>query len=143
MLVGAGGHFCPVSRWINGPTDTAPVVVAQEAEFLIDSRDRAAFAIEGEAPELYFCRDLKGYGWCFRKQRYLNIGLGRLDRQSLPAATAEFVAFLDGQGEDLAAHGIAMARACVCLVRLLESAHRRPRRAAGRRRRRSCLSSKR
>ena len=94
MLVGAGGHFCPVSRSINGPTNTAPVVVAQEAEFPIDSRDRAAFAIDGEAPELYFCRDLKGYGWCFRKQRHLNIGLGRLDRQSLPAATAEFLAFL-------------------------------------------------
>ena len=67
MLVGAGGHFCPVSRSINGPTNTAPVVVAQEAEFPIDSGDRAAFAIDGEAPELYFCRDLKGYGWCFRK----------------------------------------------------------------------------
>jgi flavin-dependent dehydrogenase len=94
MLVGAGGHFCPVSRWINGRTDAAPVVVAQESEFLIDARDRAGLAIDGEAPELYFCRDLKGYGWCFRKDRYLNIGLGRLDRQSLPAATAAFVAFL-------------------------------------------------
>jgi flavin-dependent dehydrogenase len=99
MLVGAGGHFCPVSRWINGPTDAAPLVVAREAEFLIDSRDAAALAIDGEVPELYFCRDLKGYGWCFRKQRYLNIGLGRLDRQSLPAATAEFVAFLTARAK--------------------------------------------
>ena len=77
----------------------APVVVAQEAEFLIDSRDAAALAIEGEAPELYFCRDLKGYGWCFRKERYLNVGLGRLDRQSLPGATAEFVAFLTARAK--------------------------------------------
>ena len=99
ILVGAGGHFCPVSRWINGPTNTAPVVVAQEAEFLVDDRDRTAFPIEGEAPELYFCRDLKGYGWCFRKHRHLNIGLGRLDRQSLPAATAEFVAFLTARAK--------------------------------------------
>jgi flavin-dependent dehydrogenase len=99
MLVGAGGHFCPVSRSINGPSNAAPVVVAQEAEFPIDSRDRAALAIEGEAPELYFCRDLKGYGWCFRKQRHLNIGLGRLDRQSLPAAAAEFVAFLTARAK--------------------------------------------
>ena len=94
MLIGTGGHFCPVSRWINGPTHAVPVVVAQEAEFLIDSRDAGALAIDGETPELYFCRDLKGYGWCFRKQHYLNIGLGRLDRRSLPGATAEFVAFL-------------------------------------------------
>jgi flavin-dependent dehydrogenase len=99
MLVGAGGHFCPVSRWINGPTHAAPVVVAREAEFLLDARDAAALAIEGEVPELYFCRDLKGYGWCFRKQGYLNIGLGRLDRQSLPAATAEFVAFLTARAK--------------------------------------------
>jgi flavin-dependent dehydrogenase len=99
MLVGAGGHFCPVSRWINGPTETAPVVVAQEAEFLIDGRDRAGLAIDGAHPELYFCRDLKGYGWCFRKECYLNIGLGRLDRQSLPAATAAFVAFLKARAK--------------------------------------------
>ena len=32
MLVGAGGHFCPVSRWINGPTPAAPVVVGEPAE---------------------------------------------------------------------------------------------------------------
>ena len=99
MLVGAGGHFCPVSRSINGPSNAAPAVVAQEAEFEIDSRDRAALAIDGEVPELYFCRDLKGYGWCFRKQRHLNIGLGRLDRQSLPAATAGFVAFLTARAK--------------------------------------------
>ena len=143
MLVGAGGHFCPVSRSINGPTNTAPVVVAQEAEFPIDSGDRAAFAIDGEAPELYFCRDLKGYGWCFRKQRHLNIGLGRLDRQSLPAATAEFVAFLTARAKISPFTGITVAGACVCRVRLLESPHRRPGCAAGRRRRGSCLSSKR
>jgi flavin-dependent dehydrogenase len=45
-------------------------------------------------PELYFCEDLRGYGWCFRKQGYLNVGFGRLDCQALPRATAEFVAFL-------------------------------------------------
>ena len=75
-------------RWRDRSTArpiAAPVVVAQEAEFPIDPRDAAAFAIDGETPELYFCRDLKGYGWCFRKEDYLNVGLGRLDRRSLPA----------------------------------------------------------
>ena len=124
-------------------TDTAPVVVAQEAEFLIDARDRAGLAIEGEAPELYFCRDLKGYGWCFRKERYLNIGLGRLDRQSLPAATAAFVAFLKARAK-ISPHTASRWRGhAYARVRLVESADRRPRGAAGRRRRRSCLSSKR
>jgi menaquinone-9 beta-reductase len=43
---------------------------------------------------LYFCRDMKGYGWCFRKGAFLNIGIGRLDGGSLTTARAGFVAFL-------------------------------------------------
>jgi geranylgeranyl reductase family protein len=98
MLIGAAGQFCPVARRINGPMNAQPLIVAQEAEFAIDSGEGEAFAIERERPELYFCRDLKGYGWCFRKQDYLNVGLGRLDRHGLPKATAEFVAFLKTRG---------------------------------------------
>ena len=98
MLIGAGGQFCPVARRINGPMNAQPLIVAQEAEFPIDSVEGESFAIEREVPELYFCRDLKGYGWCFRKQDYLNVGLGRLDRRWLPRATAEFVAFLKTRG---------------------------------------------
>jgi geranylgeranyl reductase family protein len=93
LLVGAGGHLCPVARLLNPHIPDAPVVVAQEAEFPVDDAG-AAWATDPETPELYFCPDLKGYGWCFRKGRHLNIGLGRLDRQSLPKATAAFVAFL-------------------------------------------------
>jgi flavin-dependent dehydrogenase len=99
MLVGAGGQFCPVARWINGPMNARPLVVAQETEFPIDSIASESVAFDPEMPELYFCRDLKGYGWCFRKQEHLNVGLGRLDRRSLPGATSEFVAFLKMRGK--------------------------------------------
>jgi geranylgeranyl reductase family protein len=95
MLVGAGGHFCPVARWLNPSVANLPVVVAQEVEVPIDSD--AAYAIEPETPELYFCGDLKGYGWWFRKERHLNVGLGRADRRSLPKATADFVSFLQAR----------------------------------------------
>src|ERR1700733_1208188 len=98
MLIGAGGQFCPVARWINGPMNARPLVIAQEVELPVDSIAGESFPVEGEMPELYFCRDLKGYGWCFRKQEHLNVGLGRLDRHSLPKATAEFVAFLRTKG---------------------------------------------
>jgi flavin-dependent dehydrogenase len=98
LLIGAGGHFCPVARWLNGPMSAASVVVAQEAEFPIESSGAASCAVDAEAPELYFCGDLKGYGWCFRKGAFLNIGLGRLDRRSLPRATAEFLSFLVSTG---------------------------------------------
>ncbi len=100
LLVGAGGHFCPVARHVNAEGRAhaagAPVVVAQEAEFRLESTTTGG--VQGEAPELYFCRDFKGYGWCFRKGEYLNVGLGRLDRRSLPRATAEFLEFLTAAG---------------------------------------------
>src|SRR4029077_6530331 len=91
LLVGAGGQFCPVARLMNGPLNAAPLVVAQEAELPLDAGETRSVAIAPEVPELYFCRDLQGYGWCVRKGDYLNVGLGRLDRRSLPAATAQFL----------------------------------------------------
>ena len=111
MLVGAGGHFCPVARMLNdtvldsrsdGHTaaqqaTTQPVVVAQEAEFPIDADD-ASFAVEHDMPELYFSPDLNGYGWCFRKQNYVNVGLGLLDRHACSTATKSFVAYLHARG---------------------------------------------
>jgi flavin-dependent dehydrogenase len=100
MLVGAGGHFCPVARSlnpvndINGVAAHAPVVAAQEAEFKIDPREAASLTSVPDTPELYFCRDFKGYGWCFRKEDYLNIGFGRVDGHALPQASAGFADFL-------------------------------------------------
>lgn len=94
MLVGAGGHFCPVARTLNGMPDRAPLIAAQEVECAIGPAD-GSFAIAAERPELYFSRDLRGYGWCFRKQGHLNVGFGRLGPHALPAATAAFVTFLE------------------------------------------------
>jgi menaquinone-9 beta-reductase len=94
MLVGAGGHACPVARLLNPALDRAPVVAAQEAEFPIDPADAENWNIRPGAPELYFSRDLSGYGWCFRKGEYDNIGLGLLQGRAVPAASAAFVAFL-------------------------------------------------
>jgi flavin-dependent dehydrogenase len=94
MLVGAGGHFCPVARLLQGANQPRSVVAAQETEFAIDPDDAEEFAIDEEVPELYFCQDLKGYGWCFRKQGFMNVGFGRLDAHGLPKQTAEFVDFL-------------------------------------------------
>ena len=94
MLVGAGGHFCPVARMLNGTANRAPLIAAHEVEFRIDSHGDRSFGIAAETPELYFCQDLTGYGWCFRKHDYLNIGFGRLDPHALPKRSAEFVDFL-------------------------------------------------
>jgi flavin-dependent dehydrogenase len=93
MLVGAGGHFCPVSQLLNRPRRTGvPVVVAQEVELPLDD---AACPVTGDRPEIYFCEDLAGYGWCVRKGRYVNVGLGRFDRRGVHRAVDRFVRFLE------------------------------------------------
>lgn len=97
MLVGAGGHFCTVARTLAGSSDRAPVIAAQEVEFAMEPAV-PAIAIAEEVPELYFCQDLKGYGWCFRKENYLNIGFGRLEAKALPRQSTEFVDFLKARG---------------------------------------------
>ncbi len=94
VLVGAGGHFCPIARHLNPGMRDGEVVAAQEAEFEMAPSQQKMCAIRGEIPELYFCHDLRGYGWCFRKGNYLNIGLGRLDSHRLGAHVAAFVDFL-------------------------------------------------
>jgi flavin-dependent dehydrogenase len=113
VLVGAGGHFCPVASMLVTPTcppkrgarrpktrsgEGGPLVVAQETEFAIPAPDRASFTTAASTPELYFSRDLQGYGWCFRKQDYLNVGFGSLNRRLLPHATSAFVAYLQSRG---------------------------------------------
>jgi menaquinone-9 beta-reductase len=97
MLVGAGGSGCPVMRALNGARSGGPLVLAREMEARLDTAEGESLAIEHEVPELFFCRDLQGYGWCVRKGEYLNLGLGRLDPRSLPAATDRFVAFLEAR----------------------------------------------
>ncbi len=98
LVVGAGGHFCPVAKLTGAKGTRENAVVAQEAEFEMDERQRAGCRIRPQIPELYFCADMKGYGWCFRKQNFLNIGLGRMDRHRLSEHVAAFVRFLQAAG---------------------------------------------
>jgi menaquinone-9 beta-reductase len=98
VVVGAGGHFCPVAKLTGAKQARENAVVAQEAEFEMDQRQQAGCRIRPEVPELYFCADIKGYGWCFRKQNFLNIGLGRMDQHRLAEHVAAFVRFLQAAG---------------------------------------------
>jgi len=94
VLVGAGGHFCPVARAIGAARRGEAAVVAQEIEVELDPSQSTACAIAEDTPELYLCPDLKGYGWCFRKQGFLNVGLGRLDPRELTRHVAAFVGWV-------------------------------------------------
>jgi flavin-dependent dehydrogenase len=98
MLIGAGGHFCPVARLVSGRITEVPVV-AQEIEFPMNEAQAASCQVSAEQPELFFCRDLQGYGWCFRKENFLNIGLGRLDQHKLSEHVSAFAQFLRDTGK--------------------------------------------
>jgi flavin-dependent dehydrogenase len=94
LLIGAGGHFCPVARRLGGDPGGEALVVAREVELRLDDAALAACQVEPERPELYFSHDLLGYGWCFRKGRHLNVGLGRRDPASLPRHLESFLDWL-------------------------------------------------
>mgnify|MGYP001811687872 FL=1 len=97
LVVGAGGHFCPVARAIGAKGVSEVAVAAQEVEFEMTAEQAAACRVEAEVPELFFTPDLKGYGWVFRKGDYLNIGLGREDRHRLSGHVQDFVQYLKQQ----------------------------------------------
>jgi geranylgeranyl reductase family protein len=99
ILVAAGGHFCPVARRFADTSDRRnPLVVAQEIEFPLDAQQRAACLVEPNIPEIYFCDDLAGYGWCFRKGDFLNVGLGREDCSRLHQHVTRFRDWLEQLG---------------------------------------------
>jgi geranylgeranyl reductase family protein len=92
VVVGAGGHFCPVARHARGESEPSQPVVAKEAEFPLEAGEATSIP---DAPELFFCRDLEGYGWCVRKGNYLNVGIGRRAARHFGDHVEDFVAYLE------------------------------------------------
>ena len=93
LLVGAGGHFCPVARALG--TDLGrgePVVGAQEFEVRMNAAQAARSPVRADTPQLYFCPDLAGYAWVVRKGDWLNVGIGRRGPRQLGE---HFERFLD------------------------------------------------
>jgi geranylgeranyl reductase family protein len=95
LVIGAGGHFCPVAQHLANGREPQPVI-AREAEFPVDDGEDAE---SHAAPELFFCRDFEGYAWRVRKGNYLNVGIGRRDLQDFAAHTRAFVSFLEARGD--------------------------------------------
>jgi flavin-dependent dehydrogenase len=99
LVIGAGGHFCPVARHLGArPGAAEPAVTAKEIEFEMTPQQIEECKVSPDMPELYFSRDLKGYGWCFQKGRYLNIGLGREGHAGLTGHLQQFLDFLRRRG---------------------------------------------
>ncbi|MGE0081496.1 MAG: NAD(P)/FAD-dependent oxidoreductase [Thiohalomonadaceae bacterium] len=108
LLIGAGGHYCPVARHLGADLGrNEHPVTAQEVEFALSPEQQARCAVGEDTPELYFTPDLKGYGWCFRKGDWLNVGLGREAGGNLGRDLSEFVAWLKSEGripQDIPTH---------------------------------------
>lgn len=100
VLIGAGGHFCPVAQYLGARLGAGELIVAaQEVECEMTAAQQRACTVEPEVPELFFTRDLKGYGWVVRKGNYINVGLGRQDSQKLAQHVEDFLAFLTRRGK--------------------------------------------
>jgi geranylgeranyl reductase family protein len=95
VVIGAGGHFCPVARHLRGDVDDEAPIVAKEAEFPLGDNHTQ---VSGTTPELFFCRDFQGYAWCVRKGDYLNVGIGRRGNLGFGAHVKDFVSFLERHG---------------------------------------------
>jgi flavin-dependent dehydrogenase len=76
VVIGAGGHHCPVAKAFGQVSEREEVVVAQESETRLPADRLEALRNFATAPELYVEPDLKGYGWYFPKDDVLNIGIG-------------------------------------------------------------------
>lgn len=99
LVVGAGGHFCPVARAMGAKLGRhEQVVAAQEIEFEMTPQQQQQCHVQEQVPELFFTPDLLGYGWVFRKGNYLNIGLGREDNHQLAEHVQAFCDFLKQAG---------------------------------------------
>ena len=93
LLVGAGGHFCPVARALSAGATKETPIAAQEIEVALADHEVDLTRVDPEVPEIWFCADLGGYGWAFRKGRFLNVGLGRRGGAGL---VEQVRAFLEG-----------------------------------------------
>lgn len=99
LLIGAGGHRCPVSRALGAVPGKEPAIVAMVAEFEMGERQMRGCGLPAGSVGLYFTGDLEGYGWIFRKGSYLNVGLGSMGEGNIRRQTVEFCSHLRKRGD--------------------------------------------
>ncbi len=76
IVVGAGGHQCPVARAFGEISRDEDVVVTQESETRVGAERLRALTPRHGSPELFAEPDFHGYGWYFTKGDFLNVGVG-------------------------------------------------------------------
>lgn len=128
VVIGAGGHRCPVARALGEISEREEVVVAQESETRLPPERAAELARFMDSPELYVEPDLRGYGWYFPKGDWVNVGIGCTGGAggSLPRRRDALVDALRASGRLPADLGIAPFKGHAYVVR-----RQAPRRLSG------------
>lgn len=78
LVIGAGGHNCPVARALGDISDDEAVVVTRESETRVGAPLLRELTARSGTPELLAEPDFRGYGWYFTKGDFLNVGIGCL-----------------------------------------------------------------
>ncbi|WP_460597264.1 NAD(P)/FAD-dependent oxidoreductase [Geomonas sp. Red276] len=107
IIVGAGGHHCPVARAMGAVPNRESAILAMVAEFRLPERELSVSYLPAGCVELHFTPDLSGYGWLFRKGCYLNVGFGVYPGSGVRLQSQDFCAHLQLRGDiplDLAPH---------------------------------------
>jgi len=99
LLVGAGGHTCPVARTLGAKPGHERAIVAMVMEFEMDEELLANCRLTTGHTALSFSSDSKGYGWLLRKGPFLNIGLGSLGATELRRRMDDYCAYLRHRGD--------------------------------------------
>ncbi len=76
VVVGAGGHHCPVARAFGDVHPDEDVIVTQESETMVGATRLRTLTSTYGVPELLTEPDFCGYGWYFTKGDFLNVGVG-------------------------------------------------------------------
>jgi len=76
IVIGAGGHHCPVARALGDVSEEETVVVARESETRLGAALLGELTERSGTPELFAEPDFRGYGWYFTKGDFLNVGVG-------------------------------------------------------------------
>lgn len=98
MLVGAGGHFCPVAAHFSRGCSPGALVLAQAVESTLP-RQALDLPTTPALPTLAFCHDLHGYGWIVHKAGVVNAGFGRNDPDAFSHHLRHFQAWAIERGE--------------------------------------------
>jgi geranylgeranyl reductase family protein len=76
VVIGAGGHTCPVARRFARISPNERYVTAVVSETRIGRGAIDSLTPYPDIPQIVFNDDFSGYGWYFPKGDYLNVGVG-------------------------------------------------------------------